>query len=237
MHRCLRTRGDSTTIEKAIEDLRNGKPILIYDSDGREKETDIVVASQFVTGNIIRMMRKDGGGLICETLEYEKANALGLDYLVNIFKNSHMNVFNLLEPNDIPYDEKSSFSITINHRRTFTGIPDNDRALTIKEFAALLEVLATSNAAALEMLRKEFRSPGHVFLLIAAKGLLRERRGHTELSTFIVKEAGLIPSATIVEMLDDSGTSLPKDKAMKYATDNGLVFLEGKEIIERFLRS
>jgi 3,4-dihydroxy 2-butanone 4-phosphate synthase len=73
-------------IEKVIEALRKGKPILIYDSDKREKETDIVVASQFVTSDIIRMMRKDGGGLICETIEYKQASKLGLDYLVKYSK-------------------------------------------------------------------------------------------------------------------------------------------------------
>jgi 3,4-dihydroxy 2-butanone 4-phosphate synthase len=147
-----------------------------------------------------------------------------------------MKVFSALEPNDIPYDEKSAFSITINHRKTFTGIPDNDRALTIKEFATLLGIASLNIDAGLNLLHKEFRSPGHVFLLIAAKGLLNEREGHTELSTFMVKQAGLIPSATIVEMLDDSGTSLPKEKAIKYAAENNLSFVEGDEIIRKIIR-
>jgi 3,4-dihydroxy 2-butanone 4-phosphate synthase len=82
------------------------------------------------------------------------------------------------------------------------------------------------------MFGEQFRSPGHVHLLIASTNLLKKRFGHTELSTALVMMAGLIPSATICEMMSDDGNSLPKSGAQKYGTDHELPFVEGKDIIE-----
>ncbi len=228
------TRDSMAGIEEALQELRLGKPVLVFDSEARERETDIVIAAQFATSEAIRTMRKDGGGLICQTMPYEVAQSIGLRYLADIFMDSRLEVFKLLEPNDIPYGDKSAFSATINHRKTFTGISDRDRALTISSFAKLVEKAQSDKGAALSMLREQFRSPGHVFLLIAAEGLLSSRRGHTELSTYLVSKAGLIPSAAIVEMLGDDGASLSKKLAMEYAASNGLVFVEGSDIIAHF---
>lgn len=123
-------------VEKAIEALKKGEIILVYDSDEREGETDMVVASQFITPEHIRIMRKDAGGLICTALHPDICNKLGIPFMVDIleFASQKFKVLRELYPNDIPYDEKSSFSITINHRKTFTGITDNDRAFTIKNW-------------------------------------------------------------------------------------------------------
>ncbi len=221
--------------EKLFEKIRKGSPVLIFDSDKREGETDIVVPSQFIKKENILEMRKNGGGLICTSLTYEHAMKLGLDFLVNIFNKSGMEIFKYLYPNDIPYDEKSSFSVTINHRKTFTGIPDKDRALTISEFAKLLFKVDSLNEkeARLEF-GGNFRAPGHVHLLIASKDLLNGRRGHTELSTSLMIMAGVIPSATMVEMLGDDGSSLPFSKAKNYAIEHDYPFIEGNEIIERW---
>ncbi len=82
-----------------------------------------------------------------------------------------------------------------------------------------------------------FRAPGHVFLLNASRGLLNERKGHTELSTALLEMAGIYPSATICEMMGDDGRSLPKEKAKEYASKNGKCFLEGKDIIEHWART
>ncbi|MGC8663210.1 MAG: 3,4-dihydroxy-2-butanone-4-phosphate synthase [Thermoplasmata archaeon] len=220
--------------DEVFEKLRKGSPVLIFDSDKREGETDIVVPSQFVKKENILEMRKYGGGLICTSLTFEHSKKLGLDFLVNIFNKSGMEIFKYLYPNDIPYDEKSSFSITINHRKTFTGIPDKDRALTISEFAKLLSKLDSldENQAKIEFGRN-FRAPGHVHLLIASENLLKSRRGHTELSTTLMILAELVPSATMVEMLSDDGSSLPQSKAKSYAIEHNYPFIEGKEIIER----
>ncbi|MEL9999277.1 MAG: 3,4-dihydroxy-2-butanone-4-phosphate synthase [Thermoplasmata archaeon] len=220
-------------MDDIIKKLKNGSPILIFDGENREGETDIVIPSQFVTYEIIHMMRRDGGGLICTTLTHEVAEKLGLKYLVEIFKMSGLEIFDYLYPNDIPYDEKSAFSITINHRKTFTGIPDRDRALTIKEFANFIAKMNNMDDHVIQSeFGKIFRSPGHVHLLIASDGLLKKRRGHTELSTSMMIMAGLIPSATIVEMLGDDGYSLEYNNAKSYAKEHDYPFIEGTQIIE-----
>lgn len=222
-------------ISIALNELQKGGHILIFDDESREAETDIVIGSQFASAEKIRILRKDGGGLICTTVPPELKIKLGLPYLYEIFKGTWKEtpVLKELIPDDIPYDEISSFSITINHRKTFTGITDNDRALTISEFA---KFTPGALEATDEVARKEFgglfRSPGHVHLLIPSNNLLQKRFGHTELSTAMVIMAGLIPSATICEMMGDSGNSLSKEDAINYGRKNNIPFVEGKDIIE-----
>ena len=100
-------------------------------------------------------------------------------------------------------------------------------------FAALVgEALRHENGWGLEALGREFRSPGHVPLLNAADRLLADRRGHTELATALVTMAGLIPTATICEMMGDDGRALSKEDAKEYARERTLVFLEGQDVIE-----
>ena len=223
------------TVEDAIESLRKGKPVLVFDAEGREEETDILVASQFVTSDTVRLMRKEGGGLICTAVHPDIAEKLGIPFIVDVLRQAaaHNPVLNLLEPNDIPYDEKSSFSITINHRKTFTGITDSDRALTISEFAKL----AADTRASQEEFGKAFRAPGHVILLRAVQGLLKNRQGHTELSVALMELAGLTPVATICEMMADDGKALGIEKARAFAKTHGLVFIEGKKIQEFWLKN
>jgi 3,4-dihydroxy 2-butanone 4-phosphate synthase len=221
------------SVKRAIQALKQGEMVLIFDGDGREEETDLVIASQFVTPEHIRRMRKDGGGLICTALHPAIARELGLPFLSDVLSSAaeRFPVLNALEANDIPYDERSSFSITINHRRTFTGITDSDRALTIRELARL----ASLNGEKRTLFGKNFRSPGHVILLRAADGLLHSRRGHTELSVALAEMAGLTPIATICEMMGDNGGALSKREAKRYAEKHGLVFLEGEEIMQAYL--
>ncbi len=222
-------------IHKAIADLQKGKFILIYDDDKREGETDLVIASEFATPESIRTMRKDGGGLIFLMISNEVANKLKLPFLADMY--SHIEdkypILKELVPNDIPYDSKSSFSLYINHRETFTGITDIDRSLTMKKFADLTKKIANvDDGYATRMFGKEFRSPGHVPICVAAEKLLNERKGHTELVISMMKMAGLIPAGSGCEIMGDHGRALPKDKAKQYAKDNGFVFLDGKEIVE-----
>lgn len=223
---------------EVVRKARAGTPTLIFDSEGREKETDIAVPSQSITPELIRLMRKDGGGLICTTLTRSAAEKLGLEYVVDTLGRSGMDVFRHLYPNDIPYDEKSAFSITINHRKTFTGISDRDRALTISEFAKLLSRIGgLDSGEAMSEFGKNFRSPGHVHLLIARERLMEERKGHTELSTSLMILSGLAPTATIVEMLGDDGFSLSRQNAKEYSGRHNLEFIEGKEIIDWWLET
>jgi len=226
-------------MREALDGLRKGKFVLVYDRDGREEETDFVIPSQFVRGGDISRMRRDGGGLICTTVTRETAERFGMPYLSELFS-SMSDRFPLLGhmvPNDIPYDEISSFSVTINHRETYTGITDRDRALTVSRFARLIDETenVTPDEAAAAMGR-EFRAPGHIHLLNCTGTLLKTRQGHTELSTALVIMAGLIPSATICEMMGDGGGARSKEEAREYAGENGFVWLEGKEVIDAWRR-
>ena len=218
-------------VEKAIEALKRGKIILVYDSDDREGETDMVVASQFITPEHIRTMRKDAGGLICTAIHPDICNKLGIPFMVDIleFASQKFKVLKELYPHDIPYDEKSSFSITINHRKTFTGITDKDRAFTIKKLAELVKEERFNDFG------KEFRSPGHVTLLRATEGLVKNRQGHTEMTVALAEMAGLIPITTICEMMGDDGEAMSKTETKRYAERHNLVYLSGEEVINYYL--
>jgi 3,4-dihydroxy 2-butanone 4-phosphate synthase len=222
-------------IKKAISELRQGKFILIFDDDSRESETDLIMASEFITPDSIKIMRKDGGGLIFLMISKEIANKLKLPFLSDLYSEIKNNypVLKALIPNDIPYDTKSSFSLYINHRKTFTGITDIDRSLTMRKFAELVKKTEKlNNGLATNLFGKEFRSPGHVPICIASEKLLDQRRGHTELTISMLKMANLTPVGSGCEIMSDNGKALQKEKAKEYAENHNLVFLEGKEIIE-----
>jgi 3,4-dihydroxy 2-butanone 4-phosphate synthase len=219
----------------ALKALKEGRFVLVYDADGREEETDMVIASEHVEPEAIRTLRKDAGGLICTTADPRIQDSLGLPFLTELFlgMGNHYPVMKELTPNDIPYDAKSAFGITINHRKTFTGITDNDRALTISEFSKLAkEAIRQEDGWGKREFGKNFRAPGHIHLLNTSRKILETRFGHTELATALVIMGGLVPSATVCEMMGDDGNALSKEKAAAYAKAKGLVFLTGAEIVD-----
>jgi 3,4-dihydroxy 2-butanone 4-phosphate synthase len=219
----------------AIKYLQNGKFILIYDDDKREGETDLLIASEFITPGSIKIMRKDGGGLIFIMISKEIADKLNLPFLAEMYKHieDRYPILKELIPNDIPYDSKSSFSLYINHRDTFTGITDIDRSLTIKKFAKLSKKIKNiNNGYATKLFGKSFRSPGHVPLCVAAEKLLAERKGHTELAISLLKMGGLTQVGSGCEMIGENGKALSKEEALEYSKKNDLIFLNGKEIIK-----
>ncbi len=222
-------------IAKACNDLKEGKTILIFDDENREGETDLIIPAQFVTPDHIKLMRKDGGGLIVLMVSNEIAKFFKLPYLEEIYKflGFSFPLFEEIYPSDLPYDGRTSFSISINHRDTFTGITDRDRALTIRRFAELAGRIANIKEG-VKAFGKEFRSPGHVPICIARERLLNERKGHTELSVALLKIAGLTPVACGCEMMGEDGRALSKEEAEAYARKKGYVFLEGSEIEEEW---
>ncbi|HVP95215.1 MAG TPA: 3,4-dihydroxy-2-butanone-4-phosphate synthase [Methanoregulaceae archaeon] len=214
-------------IEEAIAALREGKFILLYDFDDREGETDFAIRADAVTPRHIMQMRKDGGGLICTAIDPEAARRLELPFASDLLRSCRV----AEKEGAIPYDRKnhSSFSLWVNHCNTFTGITDNDRALTINAIAE--QVKRSLNGGGADF-HDRFRTPGHVALLRAAEGLLSRRRGQTELSVALARMAGITPAVTICEMLDDaSGNALSKADAKRYARDHELVFVEGNEVV------
>lgn len=224
-----------TSVPLALEALRSGRFVLVYDAEGREEETDLAIASEFATPEAIRTLRKDAGGWICTTVPPDARTKFDLPYLADVLQASADDypVLRDLVPSSLPYDRRSAFGITISHRDTYTGVTDVDRARTIGRFAELArEARQRENGWAREAFVREFRAPGHVALLNPAPRLLDERTGHTELATALLLMAGLTPSATLCEMLGDDGRALRKADAKRYAEARALVFLEGREILE-----
>src|SRR5881397_1610896 len=166
--------------------------------DGRQEETDLTIASEFVTPESIRTLRKEAGGLICTTLSGEVRARIGLPFMADVLRRSgsEFPVLQAISKEDMKYDRHSAFSISVNHRDTFTGVTDVDRAKTISRIAAIAkEATKRENGWAAHVFADEFRSPGHVPLLNAVDPLLVERRGHTELTTALMLMAGLAPTA------------------------------------------
>lgn len=228
----------SPVVREAVKALRNGKFVCIFDAEGREEETDLVMAAEFTGWQDVRRMRLDGGGLIFLMIHSKVSQKLGLPFLADLYykEGGRWPILKELIPNDIPYDAKSSFSITINHRKTFTGITDRDRALTISEFSKVSKEIMDpdiSEVKAQRILGSQFRAPGHVPICASSKEVLKTRKGHTELSVALLSMAGLNQIAVGAEMMgNDAGRALSKELAKEYAGKNGLVFLEGKDITE-----
>lgn len=222
-------------IEDALKAFRRGDPVLIFDFDDREGETDISIPAFGVTAEDVAMLRKDAGGLICVALHPFAAEKLKLPFMHDILRiaSEKMNdLESVAMMKDIKYDTRSSFSIWVNHRDTFTGITDVDRALTIRRLGEVVDyVMMGQNFD----FGSEFRSPGHVALLKAAETLTYERVGQTELSVALAEMAGIGPAVAICEMLDETtGRALTKEKAVEYGEKNGMPFIEGKEIVESY---
>ena len=223
-------------IERSLQAIQNGEMIFIFDSEGREGETDFTIPASAVTPNDVKWMRKDGGGLICVALDADTSKQLGLPFISDILRDASNNNNSLKttveKGGDLAYDTRSSFSLWVNHRDTRTGIPDNDRALTINKLSEVTD--RTLNGENV-IFGSEFRTPGHVALLRAAEGLVNERMGQTELSIALAKMAGITPAMVVCEMLDENnGKALSKEDAKTYAKDRNLVFLEGSEIVDAY---
>jgi 3,4-dihydroxy 2-butanone 4-phosphate synthase len=210
-------------VESAVDAFRRGQPVCIHDAADREGETDLVYPAGAVTPAAVAQMRNDAGGLVCVALSDGVAEAFDLPFMQDAL--DHPAAAN----HDIAYDDRSSFSLTVNHRDTHTGITDQDRSLTIRELAdAAADPPGTDFAGT-------FRAPGHVHLLRAAPGLLADREGHTELALALAREADLPPAAVVCEMLDDeTGDALPPAAAQAYAKRHEIPYVEGATIVDRF---
>ena len=168
-----------STIEEAIEDIRQGKMVILVDDEDRENEGDLTLAAEAATPENINFMAKHGRGLICLTLTPEKCDELGLRPMVR--------------DNTSPFETAFTVSIEAKHGVT-TGISAADRAHTI--------VTAVADGAG----AKDLVSPGHVFPLKARKGGVLVRLGQTEGSVDLARLAGMRPAGVICEIMNDDGT-------------------------------
>ncbi len=220
---------------RATDSLQHGEPLLIFDAPDREGETDMVFLSEHATPELIRLARTDAGGLICTALSEELRRRIGLPFLTDLLKlgAAAYPVAAALAQYRPRYDQRSAFGISVNHRENFTGVPDNDRAQTIRALGAIARDAPTLDDPLLaHRFSSTFTSPGHVPLLYAAPSLLAERKGHTELAISVARMAGLSESMTVCEMLGDSGGARSPEAARRYAEAHGWLFLEGRTILE-----
>ena len=223
-------------IEQAIQALRRGSFVLIHDDNGRENEVDMVIAAEHIKPRDIALMRNQAGGLICLAISHKITERLGLMYMSDILRSStHLNsIFSKIAVNKTPYGDKPSFSLSINHIDTFTGITDIDRALTISKMA---EVCRKIDSGGINEFANSFRAPGHIPLLIASNNLLEERTGHTELAIYLMQLAGLVPAVVICEMLDSTThRALSINKAKNYANRSGIVLVESDQLLRSYSR-
>jgi 3,4-dihydroxy 2-butanone 4-phosphate synthase len=219
-----------SSIEEACTALRSGKFILVHDDETRENEIDMVFPAEYIRPKHVATMRKDAGGLICLAISNYVASKLGLPYMQDILRGlSTVNqVFSKLIWDKSPYGDKPSFSISINHRNTYTGITDADRAMTISSMA---NICKTIDCGGIEQFGNSFRAPGHVPVLIASKGLTNERAGHTELCIYLAHLARITSAVVICEMLDPvTYNALSSEEAKKYAARNDIPFIESSQL-------
>jgi 3,4-dihydroxy 2-butanone 4-phosphate synthase len=212
--------------------------VLIFDAVDREGETDLVFLSELATPELIHLQRRDAGGLICTAIGEPLRARLGLPYASDLLRlgQEEYPLLGLLRLQKLRYDVRSAFGITLNHRTNFTGVPDNDRATTVRELGKLArEAPGLEDGVLRERFVAEFTSPGHLPVLYAAPDLVRERKGHTELAISLARMGGLSESVTVCEMLGDSGGARSPQAARRYAEEHGWAFLEGRTITEAWL--
>lgn len=216
----------------AISALKEGRFVLVHDAEGRENEIDMVIAAEHVRPEHVAAMRQDAGGLLCLAIANEITTKLGLVYMHDMIAGmGRINpLYAKLAEGKAAYGDKPSFSISVNHRQTFTGITDSDRALTISRMA---QVCKNIENGGVEEFARDFRAPGHVPILIASKRLLAERTGHTELCVYLTKLAGITPAVAICEMMDgQTHRALSIEKARDYAARSGMPLVEASELKE-----
>jgi 3,4-dihydroxy-2-butanone 4-phosphate synthase len=138
--------------------------------------------------------------------------------------------------NDLRYDARSAFTLSLNHRETYTGITDHDRALTTRRFAELAADCMKEGASVetgMKRLGAEFRTPGHIPICREAKGGLARRQGHTELAVGLARLAGMTPVVIGAEMLQSDGDlALSVNDARAWAQQRDIPFIEGADLIQ-----
>jgi 3,4-dihydroxy 2-butanone 4-phosphate synthase/GTP cyclohydrolase II len=197
-------RASFDSIEDCLEDIRQGRMIVVTDDADRENEGDIVVAGEKVTPDAVNFMAKHGRGLICVPTTEARLKTLGIGRMVNENRENF----------------KTDFMVSVDARVGITtGISAHDRARTIR-------VLADPRASAGDLV-----SPGHIFPLQAREGGVLRRAGHTEASVDLVKMAGLSPVAVICEILHEDGTMARLPELLKFKDKFGLKICTIRDLI------
>lgn len=229
----------SGALESACSALQNGRFVMVYDGDDREGEVDLFAPAQHAEADTVRRLRRDAGGLVFVAIGPNLHEALGLPFLHELMDHGDGSwpVLEGLTPDELPYDARSSFSLSVNHEDTFTGITDSDRARTVQGLGRLASLEPCLPAEELrERFTDQFRAPGHVHLCSAAEGLLDNREGHTELAVALARVAGVPEAIVGAEILDGDDAMAPK-RARQRAEANGIPFVDAEELRAAYRRS
>lgn len=201
-----------STVEETIQDIKDGKMVIVADNEDRENEGDLVCAAEKITPEIINFMVKEGRGLICASLTPERTKELRLEQMVRSNTEAQGTAFT------ISVDAAEQFGVT-------TGISAQDRSATIK-------VLADPKSKPADL-----RRPGHIFPLEAKPGGVLKRVGQTEASVDLAKLAGLYPAGVICEILNEDGTMARRDELVKFAKKHNLKFITVAQLIRYRLKT
>ncbi len=198
------------SVEEAIEEIKNGKVIIVVDDEDRENEGDFICAAEFVTPDIVNFMITHGRGMLCSAIDGKRLDDLGLPLMVD--SNSALH--------------GTQFTVTVDAKEgTTTGISAADRAITIKK---LIDDKTKSD---------DFARPGHIFPLRAFEGGVLRRAGHTEASVDLCKFSGLKPAGVLCEILLENGEMARVPDLKKIAKQFDLKICTVKDIIEYRLRT
>jgi 3,4-dihydroxy 2-butanone 4-phosphate synthase/GTP cyclohydrolase II len=199
------------TIEQAIEDLRNGKLIIVADDEDRENEGDLICAAELVTPEMVNFMITHARGWVCLALTHERCDELGLQQMES--QNSE--------------SMRTAFTVTIDADHRFgvtTGISASDRAKTIH---------VAINPATIP---SDLHRPGHVNPVRARPGGVLQRVGHTEAAVDLARLAGLYPAGVICEVLNQDGSSARRPQLEAFAAEHGLTFVTVAQLVAYRLR-
>lgn len=191
------------SIESAIYDLILGKPVIVVDDEDRENEGDFVALAEKATPDMINFMIKEGRGLVCVPITEERAEQLDLPPMVMHNTDYH----------------GTNFTISIDHRDTTTGISAYERSMTVQAM-----INPQTRAA-------DFRRPGHIFPLIAKKGGVLRRAGHTEAAVDLAVMCGSYPAAVICEIINEDGTMARLPDLYKIARKHDLKLITIRDLI------
>ena len=231
-----------SNVENAIQAFSQGQPVMVFDSDFRECETDLLWPATAASPAVMRRLRQDCGGLLFLAVGDEIGSLFGLPWLQDIHSHDVLigenPVLEHLVTNDLQYDSRSAFTLSLNHRDTYTGITDRDRALTPRRFGDLSGELLHSGVRdgyALSQLGAEFRTPWHIPVCRESPGGLKSREWHTELAVAIARLADLVPCTIGAEMLEPDGDgALSLEGARDYASRHDIPMITGEQISAAF---
>ena len=194
------------TIEEALEDIKNGKIVIVVDDEDRENEGDFIAAADYVTPEVINFMATHGRGLICCALPEDRCNELGLELMVTDNTALHATPFTV--------------SVDLIGHGCSTGISASDRARTVK---ALVDPTTKP---------EELGKPGHIFPLRAKKGGVLRRTGHTEATIDLARLAGLYPAGVLVEIMNEDGTMARLPQLLEIADKFDMKVISIEDLVE-----